>query len=262
MKLEEIRPVVYGITPRKYTPERRWLVRARRCELLFIQEGEGEARLGAHRAASFGPGSVLLLPPGSAYVIRPQEQPAQALCVSFDYLPQEPDGEASAPLFEDASCLNEPLILNSVSCVARSMPFMLNAFMRKEPYWQMRLSGGMQLMVVWIVQQAEGGMHALISRVIDLVSERYMEPLNNADIASELGYHPNYVNAVFVRDMGMSLHQYLMRYRVEMATHLLLTTTLPISSIAEQVGFRHFSHFSNCFHRLTGLAPAAYRLDH
>ena len=100
-----------------------------------------------------------------------------------------------------------------------------------------------------------------LQKSFKLVSERYMEPLNNGDIASALGYHPNYVNSVFVRDMGMSLHQYLMRYRVEMAMQLLLTTQLPVSDIAVKVGFRHFSHFSNCFHRLTGVAPAAYRLE-
>ena len=260
MKLEEIKPVIYSITPRKYMPERRWTGRSRRCELLLIQEGAGEARLGAHRIAPFGPGSVLLLPPDTAYVIRPQEQPAQGLCVSFDYLPTEP-GQEETPLFEDMACLNEPLILAGVPGMECSVPAMMEVFLRKEPYWHMRLSGCMQVMVARVVRQAESGMHALISKVIDLVTERYMEPLNNADIASELGYHPNYVNAVFVRDMGMSLHQYLMRYRVEMASHLLLTTSLPVSRIAEQVGFRHFSHFSNCFHRLTGVAPAAYRLE-
>ncbi len=259
MKITEIRPVVHSVTPRKYMPDRRWLTRSRRCELLLIQEGEGEARLGTHRSAPFGPGSILLLPPDCAYVIRPVEQPAQGLCVSFDYSPEAAD--QAAPEFEDATCLNEPVILGGVPDMERYISAMMQAFLRKEPYWQMRLSGGMQVVVARIVQQAEGGMHALISRVIDLVTERYMEPLNNADIASELGYHPNYVNAVFVRDMGMSLHQYLMRYRVEMAAHLLLTTTLPVSRIAEQVGFRHFSHFSNCFHRLTGVAPAAYRLE-
>ncbi|MBR4441676.1 MAG: helix-turn-helix domain-containing protein [Clostridia bacterium] len=258
MKLEEIRPVVYSVTPRKFSPEHRRPTSLRRCELLLIQEGGGDVRFGAHHAMPFGPGSVLLLPPECAYAIRPQSEAAMGLSISFDYVA----GDAqSAPVFEDASCLNGPICLSGVPDIERDMLSMLNAFLRKEPYWQMRLSGGMQVIVAWIVQRALGGMHALISQVIDLVSKRYMEPLNNTDIASELGYHPNYVNAVFVRDMGMSLHQYLMRYRVEMASHLLLTTSLPISSIAEQVGFRHFSHFSNCFHRLTGVAPAAYRLE-
>ena len=261
MKLEEIRPVVYSITPRKYLPEHKRLVRAHRCELLLIQEGSGEVRLGAHHTVPFGPGSVVLAPPARAYVVRAQGEAAQGLCVSFDYTPAEDGAEPSFPTFEDAPCLNAPIALSGVPDMERSISAMMRVFLRKEPYWQMRLSAGMQAMVARVAQRADGGMHSLISRVIDLVTERYMEPLNNADIASELGYHPNYVNAVFVRDMGMSLHQYLMRYRVEMASHLLLTTSLPVSSIAEQVGFRHFSHFSNCFHRLTGVAPAAFRME-
>jgi len=260
MKFEEIRPVVHSITPRRYLPDHKRLVRPHRCELLLIQEGCGDVRAGAKRAAAFGPGSVMVMPAESAYVIRAQDEPVSTLAISFDYSAGGEEG-AAGPVFEDAACLNEPLVIDGVPGIEQAISSMMRVFLRKEPHWQLRLSGGMEVMLTRIVHHSEGGMHALIGRVIDLVTERYMEPLNNADIASELGYHPNYVNAIFVRDMGMSLHQYLMRYRVEMATQLLLTTSLPISNIAEKVGFRHFSHFSNCFHRLTGVAPAAYRME-
>ncbi len=256
MKFDEIRPVVYALTPRKYMPDARRMARAKRCELLLVREGGGEIRAGSRRVVPVGPGSLLLVPPDGVYTVRAAEKPLSGLSVSFDYAPSGGDG-----IFEDAVCLNEPLVLNDMQGLDGILSRMLKVYVRKEPYWQMRVSAGLQDMLTYVAQSAQNRMHGLISQVIDVVSARYMEPLNNSDIASALGYHPNYVNAVFVRDMGMSMHQYLMRYRVEMATHLLMTTQLPISDIAEKVGFRHFSHFSNCFHRLTGLTPAAYRLE-
>ena len=200
MKLDGIRPVVHSITPRRFLPEHRRAVRSRRCELIYILEGSGDVRFGTKRTQPFRPGSIMLVPPDTAYFVRAQGEPAQALAVSFDYTSA---GQEAALVFEDAPCLNEPLALDGVPDLNRDMPAMLQAFLRKEPHWQLRLSGAMQIILSRIVQHADGGMHALISRVIDLMTKRYMEPLNNADIASELGYHPNYVNAVFVRDMGM-----------------------------------------------------------
>ena len=257
MKFAEIKPNVRCISPRKYFSERKKTVQTHGCELLLIREGEGEVRFAGRRALPVSAGSVIVVPAESAYSVHPQDAPIACTAVEFDYA-REGEGRIA---FEDTVCLNEPLALHDVPAVEGVVDCMKCVYLRKEPFWQMQLSAGMGALLTHLVHYADGHMRALIDRVIKLVSERYMEPLNNGDIASALGYHPNYVNSVFVRDMGMSLHQYLMRYRVEMAMQLLLTTQLPVADIAVRVGFRHFSHFSNCFHRLTGVAPAAYRLE-
>ena len=257
MKFYEIKPNVRSISPRKYFPERKKTVQSHGCELMLIREGAGEVRFAGRRAVPISEGSVVVAPADVSYSVHPHDGPIESIAIEFDYM-QEGEGRLS---FEDTVCLNETMTLHGVPGVEDVVNCMMAIYLRKEPFWQMQLSSGMGALLTHLVHYADGHMRTLIDRVIKLVSERYMEPLNNGDIASALGYHPNYVNSVFVRDMGMSLHQYLMRYRVEMAMQLLLTTQLPVSDIAVKVGFRHFSHFSNCFHRLTGVAPAAYRLE-
>ena len=257
MKFAEIKPNVRSMTPRKYFSDRKKTIQTRGCELLLIREGVGEVRFTGRRAVPVAPGSAVIAPAEFSYSVLPQDNPIEGVVFEFDY---QCEGEGRIS-FEDTVCLNEPLALQGVPGLEVIAGYMMSVYLRKEPFWQLQLSAGMGTLLTHLVHYADGHMRALIDRVIKLVSERYMEPLNNGDIASELGYHPNYVNSVFVRDMGMSLHQYLMRYRVEMAMQLLLTTQLPVADIAVKVGFRHFSHFSNCFHRLTGVAPAAYRLE-
>ncbi len=257
MKFAEITPQVHSMTPRRYFSDRKKTIQTHSCELLLVQEGAGEVRFAGRRAWTIAPGTVIVAPRDVSYALHPQDTPISCVSIEFDYLR---DAEAQ-PVFEDALCLNEPLALREVPSVQCVIAYMMTVYLRKEPYWQLQLSAGLGAVLTRIIHYADGHIRSLIDQVIDLVSKRYMEPLNNGDIASELGYHPNYVNSVFVRDMGMSLHQYLMRYRVEMAMQLLLTTQLSVADIAVKVGFRHFSHFSNCFHRLTGVAPAAYRLE-
>lgn len=51
-------------------------------------------------------------------------------------------------------------------------------------------------------------------------------------------------------------------YRLEQAALLLRQTNEPISSIAEAVGFHHFSLFGKSFKAKTGETPKQYRLNH
>ena len=51
-------------------------------------------------------------------------------------------------------------------------------------------------------------------------------------------------------------------YRLEQAALLLRQTNEPIASIAEAVGFHHFSLFGKSFQAKTGETPKQYRLNH
>ncbi|MGF7029258.1 transcriptional regulator GlxA family with amidase domain [Paenibacillus mucilaginosus] len=52
---------------------------------------------------------------------------------------------------------------------------------------------------------------------------------------------------------------FLLQFRIEQSKRLLVQTTWPVARIAEEVGFRHLSHYSTCFSRKEGLAPSAFR---
>ena len=87
----------------------------------------------------------------------------------------------------------------------------------------------------------------------------YAEPLTNAQIGHEFGFHPNYVSSLISAATGMSLHRYLLFIRISNAIDLLETTGLSIGSIAQQTGFDDVCYFSKYFRKLTGLAPRDYR---
>ena len=53
--------------------------------------------------------------------------------------------------------------------------------------------------------------------------------------------------------------EYLMDYRIQMATKLLETTNLPITEIAMETGWGSSSYFSKMFRRLTGKTPNEHR---
>jgi len=67
----------------------------------------------------------------------------------------------------------------------------------------------------------------------------------------------------FVRAFGATTgstpHKYVVRMRVERATHLLETTTARLSAIALCCGFCSHSYFTTVFREHVGLSPQAYR---
>lgn len=78
-----------------------------------------------------------------------------------------------------------------------------------------------------------------------------------AHIANVSAY---YFSRMFKRSMGTTLLQYITSRRMRRAKFLLQQTELPISIIAESVGYHYVSHFCNAFKRIHGLSPSQYRL--
>ena len=83
--------------------------------------------------------------------------------------------------------------------------------------------------------------------------------LDNGEIASRLGYHSYYLNRVFKRNTGVTIHQAVIKEKIRIAKHLLSETNLPISDVASEVGFEERSQFCTVFRKYTGFTPTEYR---
>ena len=56
-----------------------------------------------------------------------------------------------------------------------------------------------------------------------------------------------------------TLHQYVVRLRLERAKVLLSGSSLPLAEVAAQTGFADQSHFTSTFRRKTSMTPRSYR---
>ena len=78
-------------------------------------------------------------------------------------------------------------------------------------------------------------------------------------MAEVAGYHSSYFTKLFQTHMGISPGQFILQKKTETATLLLTSTDLPISKIADTLGFDNQFYFSNFFKKQTGMAPSSYR---
>lgn len=70
------------------------------------------------------------------------------------------------------------------------------------------------------------------------------------------------LNHQFSQLTNLSIIDYLVKYRVQIAATLLRDTLLPISEIMERVGFNNTTHFWRMFKKHTALSPSSYRKQH
>ena len=82
---------------------------------------------------------------------------------------------------------------------------------------------------------------------------------NIKQISKNLHYHPYYLNEVFVKNEGITLHKYITNKRLIKAREMLLTTDISISEISHQCGFYSQSHMSNTFKSVYKITPGKMR---
>jgi AraC-like DNA-binding protein len=97
-----------------------------------------------------------------------------------------------------------------------------------------------------------------VKKVIRHIARHYAEKLTVRQMAAMTGLNPVYFGALFKRETGLSMEQYLIRTRVRNAENLLRSGEYTVASIAEHCGYTDVFHFSKQFKALTGLPPSQY----
>ena len=97
---------------------------------------------------------------------------------------------------------------------------------------------------------------AAVRRHIDL---HFKEPLTLEQLAEEAHMNKYYLSHAFKREYGISPINYMISRRVEESKYLLAETDLPMSQIAQLLGFSSLSYFSQVFRRSQNISPMEYR---
>ncbi|MDO4295979.1 MAG: helix-turn-helix domain-containing protein [bacterium] len=100
----------------------------------------------------------------------------------------------------------------------------------------------------------------LIQKVLNHVDFHYAEVMSLKVLASLFSVSPSYLSGLFKKETGSTLTDYINQKRIEHSLILLNTTSLPIQSIAEQVGFSDVNYFTRTFKKFKEMSPREYRM--
>ena len=100
---------------------------------------------------------------------------------------------------------------------------------------------------------------ASLLRVMDFVAKSYRKPLRAQDLARAAGCSVHHLGHIAHERLGVPLMEYLTRFRLEVARHLLTASRLTIDQVAGEAGFSSASHLSRAFLAHSGYRPGNYR---
>ena len=98
-----------------------------------------------------------------------------------------------------------------------------------------------------------------VQKAILLIDSDLSANLSLNALAKHQGISPGYLSAVFKKETGKTVSEYIRLKRVKHATHLLATTNLQIQTVALHCGIMDVQYFSKIFKRATGKTPKEYR---
>lgn len=100
----------------------------------------------------------------------------------------------------------------------------------------------------WHVSQALRFIHGHATRAISV-----------GDVVAQVHTSRRFLEKRFQQVVGRSLHDEILRIRLEKSQHLLSTSVMPLKEVAVRSGFRRADYLSSVFREKVGLSPSEYR---
>ncbi|ANG96366.1 MULTISPECIES: helix-turn-helix domain-containing protein [Brucella] len=98
-----------------------------------------------------------------------------------------------------------------------------------------------------------------LQKTFDYIDENLHRRIVIDKLANTAGVGAAQFARLFKRATNVTLHQYIIRRRVDKARDLLMETQMPIAEIAHECGFADQVHLTRFFGRIIGTSPASFR---
>ena len=98
----------------------------------------------------------------------------------------------------------------------------------------------------------------LVENALEYIYLHYDEELDNEKISEAVDASPNYLSKLFQNYIGVSLHNYVLNFRLDRAQKLLASEKYNITEVAMKCGFSSVHAFSKVFKKKRGCNPGAY----
>ncbi len=94
---------------------------------------------------------------------------------------------------------------------------------------------------------------------IDLMQNRFREPLELADVAATLQVSVSQASRLFQQELGRSFKDHLLLLRINEAKRQLISSTHNVTEVGLESGFQSVPSFYRLFKQEVGLSPLEYR---
>ena len=116
-------------------------------------------------------------------------------------------------------------------------------------------------LVAEIAREASRTPEPLLADAFRFFEFHLSTPLKLSAVAEALHVTPNYLNRLFLKELGMPPKRYLIEQRMHLAYSLLSSTELTVQEISLKCGYRNQFAFSREFRLKYGRSPSEIRKE-
>ena len=114
--------------------------------------------------------------------------------------------------------------------------------------------------ISWRSEKCRENGNSVVRDAREYINGHYMSSgLSLTSVAEAVGISPAYLSALFKKETGHNLSEYITGIRIEHSKQLLCCTSKLIYEIAFEVGFQDYRYFSQIFKKCTGQTPRQFQ---
>lgn len=259
----------------------------RRIELLLVCEGNcrirlfpnAEERIGGEEQEHLlllGPQEMIFLDGGLRHRLAVNEDGEGARLMQLSFVMTPPGEEADLPDFASLET-DSPAVstwLQEEAAFLRlydegSITGILEGILRQRslsqpPAVQSQILTGQLRHLFWelgrlYVATRDKTVNPYVSRSLDYMAAHFDRPISIAEIAEFVGIHPAYLQRIFRQTRGVTILHHITDLRMHKAGLLVRDTDIPVTEIAQEVGYNNRQTFNAVFAEYFHITPLAYR---
>lgn len=121
----------------------------------------------------------------------------------------------------------------------------------------------------WIIKMIETNIDLVdrsryspaVEKALEFIELNYQEIMNVMEIADHVNLSLDYFSRLFKKEVGDTLNSYLINFRLDKASIILISSNLSIQEVAQRVGIENGSYFSKCFKNKFNTQPIQFRIQ-
>lgn len=254
-------------------------------ELLYIKEGEAIITV-LDQVYNGQPGDIFLFKPRQRHSIAVKGSiPLRQPHIHFDlfYRPDSPEVKVSFKPIEEMSpqehawfreddCSVPPFDLPNHFRLRNPLVFekllldLIREFNMGLPFSQASVKGLFIQLWIFLLREHHWKQNSHIhsnweqlTKVKQFLNHHFNEEVNVDKLAEMANLSNNHFIRLFKKAFGSSPIKYHQMVRIEKAKEMIQFTSIPLTEIAEEVGFQSIHAFSRAFKQLEGVPPSFYR---
>ncbi len=253
------------------------------CRLFYIISGKGSMTIEGV-TYRLSPGCTLMFRAGTKYVWQPMGDVAiDFIALNFDcthnfkhivkpFHPMHSDKFTENDILEkhyftDSDILGSPIVIENLVSVESRLRLMTTEFNVVNDYClDELLSSILKSVIISIIREKnitrddESNRELVLTRsIIQYIQSNYDKDISYESLAQTFYMNPVYMNRIFKKNSGTSIHAFIVNYRINMAMELLRSSNISVREIAFSTGFTDIPHFGKTFKKMTGVSPVKYR---